>query len=372
MQRFIVAVLLLTACAAPPPKATQPALATATPAPPSTPTNTPLPSPTATPALLPLQIVEWNEYPYTNLADPANTDTHVEVLIHNPNNVPIRIDQNAGELRFINAAGETVYANPNPVFYIWQGEWMLPDETAALSACVCFNSSGLESQEWETLELVMPLELATDLAYTPDVELSIGEIVDIAAAHLGGSGFGVRLNLANTSDQVLESIAMRVQVYDAEGRYLGTIGYGNAVVSFTDDVGIQPGDTGTGIEVIEIEYYDAYRMTFEPHALGILWQEPTPAPTLSAALEVWEGIPIMPAALGGMEADGSYQYTTLAPLEEIRAFYESELAALGYTLESVDDGGAEYMLLNFTNGSKTLQVGIASVGGFNAVVLLLN
>jgi hypothetical protein len=265
----LLAVFTLAACSAPPAVATQQAPATETPVP-STPTDTPLPSLTPTPELLPLQIVEWSEYPYTNLADPSNTDTHVEVLIHNPNDVPVRIDQNAGELRFANSAGEVVYSNPNPTFYIWQGEWMLPNETAALSACVCFNSSGLEKQDWETLELVMPLQLATGLAYTPDVEVTTGEVIDLAAAHLGGSGFGLEMTLTNTSDQVLESIATRIQVYDAEGRYLGTIGYGNAVVSFIEDVGIQPGATGTGIEVIEIEYYDARRMTFEVHALGIL------------------------------------------------------------------------------------------------------
>jgi hypothetical protein len=268
---LVLLVSALAACTAPAATTASQPTAAATTAPAASATVSPAPSLTPTPALLELEIVEWHEFPYTNLADPSNTDTHVEMLIHNPNNVPIRIDQNAGELRFVNSAGETVYANPNPVFYIWQGEWMLPNETAALSACVCFVSSGLEPQAWESLELLMPVEEATGLAYTTDVEVTTGDIIDLAAAHLGGSGFGLEMHLANTSDQVLESIAMRVQVYGADGSYIGTIAYGNAVVSFTEDVGIQPGDTGSGIEVIDIEYYTG-PMTFEVHALGILAQ----------------------------------------------------------------------------------------------------
>jgi hypothetical protein len=320
---------------------------------------------------LPLEIVEWHEYPYTNLADPNNTDTHVEVLIRNPNNVPVRLDRDTGELRFVTSAGEIAYANPNATFYIWQGEWMLAGETAALSACVCFMSSGLEPQEWESLELVMPLEEATDLAYTPDVEVSTGAIIDIAEAHLGGSGFGVELFLANTSEHVLESIPMRVHVYAEDGSFLGVIGYGNAVVSFTEDVGIQPGDTGNGIEFIEIEYYDANRMSFETHAIGLLAQEPeTQELPSDAPLAEWEGIPVMPGAVGGMAADDGYQFTTLVPLDEIVLYYETELAALGYQIEKVVDPA--YTILYISSGNASGAVAIASMGGINAVAITLS
>jgi hypothetical protein len=234
------------------------------------PTATPTlePSPTPTPELLTLEIIEWAEYPYTNLSDPANTDTHVEVLVHNPNNVPVRLNRDQMELRFINAAGEIVYANPNPFFYIWQGEWMLPDETAPLSACVCFWTSGLETQDWETLELIVPLEVADDIVYTLDVEVTIGEFFSLADAHLGGSGEGAELTLTNTSDQALESIPMRVLARDANGRFVGVVTFGNSVVSFTEDISIQPGDTGNGIVVSDINYYDG-PMTYEVNAIGI-------------------------------------------------------------------------------------------------------
>jgi hypothetical protein len=229
------------------------------------------PSTTPTPALLNIEILEWSEFPYANLADPANTDTRVEVLIRNPNDVPVRIDQDGAELKFVNAAGEVVYSNPNPFLYVWEGSWMLPGETAALSACVCFWSSSLQKQDWTTLELTAPLEAATDLAYTLDVEVTIGEFFSLAEAHLGGSGVGAEITLANTSDQVLESIPLRVFAYDASGRYVGMVTFGNAVGSFTENISIQPGDTANGVVVSEIDYIDpSVPLTYEVAAIGIL------------------------------------------------------------------------------------------------------
>jgi hypothetical protein len=229
------------------------------------------PSPTPAPTLLDLEILEWSEFPYANLADPANTDTRVEVLIRNPNDVPVRIDQNGVELKFVNAAGDAVYSNPNPLLYIWEGSWMLPGETAALSACVCFWSSSLQKQEWTSLELTAPLEAATDLAYTTDVEVTIGEFFSLAETHLGGDGLAAEITLTNTSDQVLESIPLHVFAYDANGRYVGMATFGNAVGSFTENIRIQPGDTADGIVVSDIDYIDInVPLTYEVAAIGIL------------------------------------------------------------------------------------------------------
>jgi hypothetical protein len=225
------------------------------------------PPATPTPALLNLEILEWSEFPYVNAADPSNTDTHVEVLIRNPNNVPVRIDRDAVELRFLNSASDVVFSNENPFFYIWEGAWMLPGETAALSACVCFWTSGVQRQDWVSLELTAPLEVATDLAYTLDVEVTLGEFFPL----LGGDSLGAEVTLTNTSDQVLESIPMRVFARDAGGRYVGMVTFGNAVVSFTEDIGIQPGATGSGIVVSDIDYIESNTpLTYEVQAIGIL------------------------------------------------------------------------------------------------------
>ena len=268
--------LALAACGAPAAAPTEsvasppPPAVTETAEPTATETATPEPSPTPTEvALLPLELVEWAEFRYANPADPANTDTHVEVLIRNPNDVPVRIDQDGVDLRFVNSAGAVVFSNKNPFFYVWEGAWMLPGETAALSACVCFWTSGVEKQEWETLEWVVPLESATDIAYTEDVEVILGEWFSLAEAHLGGAGLGAEITLANTSDQVLESIPLRVLARDGLRRYVGIATFGNAVASFVEDIDIQPGDTASGVVVNDIDYFDG-PMTYEVNAIGIL------------------------------------------------------------------------------------------------------
>lgn len=234
------------------------------------PAESPTPEPTAAEPVLDLEILEWAEFPYANLADPSNTDTHVEVLIRNPNDFPVKVDTDSDELRFVDAAGDVAYANPSSVFSIWEGEWMLPGETAALSACVCFVSSGFEKKDWSTLELVAPLERYEDVDYTRDVEVTLGEFFSLADAHLGGDGLGAEITLTNTSDRVLESIPLRVLARDSEGRYVGVVTSGNAVASFTENIGIQPGDTANGVIVSEIDYVDIdIPLTYEVAAIGI-------------------------------------------------------------------------------------------------------
>src|SRR5688572_9050787 len=111
---FILVIPIAAACRSPAPTATHtPAVSpTETTAPTATAvpteTATPEPSLTPTPAVLDLEIVEWSEWPYANPADPANTDTHVEVLIRNPNDFPVRVNNDEDELRFLNAAGDVV------------------------------------------------------------------------------------------------------------------------------------------------------------------------------------------------------------------------------------------------------------------------
>ncbi len=244
---------------------------TTTPAP--TATEAPLPTATVAEPVLDLEILEWAEFPYANLADPSNTDTHVEVLIRNPNDFAVRVDTQTTELRFVTAAGDVAYVNPSAVFYIWDGEWMLPGETAALSACVCFQTSGLTKQDWATLDLVAPVARLTDVEHTLDVEVTLGEFFNLAEAHLGGDSLGAEITITNTSDRTLESIPMRVLARDAQGHFVGVAAYGNAVASFTEPTAIQPGDTATGVIVSAIDYVDMNTpLTYEVAAIGI----PTP------------------------------------------------------------------------------------------------
>lgn len=46
----------------------------------------------------------------------------------------------------------------------------------------------------------------------------------------------------------------------------------------------------------------------------------------------WNGIPIMPEATAGQEVMGDYQFETNVSAEEIKAYYEHEMAGLGWKL----------------------------------------
>jgi hypothetical protein len=367
---LLIVALTLAACATPAPTPTgtstiaPPPAATATPLSTATVTASPEPSLTPTPALLDLEIVEWYEHSIPNLVDPSSGVTNVEVLIRNPNDVPVRIDRDKAELRFVNSAGEVVYANPSPFFYIWEGEWMTPNQTAALQACMCFESQGLARPEWESLELVAPLEITTP-SYTPDVEVT-AEFVLLEEVLHGYSGPGVATTLTNTSDQVLESISTLVFARDASGRYVGMASFGNAVVSFTEDIGIQPGDTASGFEVSQIDYLGNERLTYEVAAIGILAQGVSTDEPLGEPTTEWQGIPIMPGAISGGETDDGYEFTTQATIDEIAQFYEVALAAQGYSLTTTgEEAGVTFLL--FQKGSTQAIVGILPVGGIHRV-----
>jgi hypothetical protein len=252
------------------------ALATDTQAP--SPTTTPKPSPTATlepsstatQAIRQLEIEEWGVYPYANPADPQNTDTHVEILVRNPNDFPVRVNLDKVELRLLNAARAIVYTNPNPTFYIWEGSWIMGGETAAITACLCFETDGVAKQEWESLELAAPLEAAPGIAYTSDVNVTLGEFFSLEEAHMGGDQMGAEIELKNTSDQALKSFEVRVIARDANGKYVGVAVYG----SFGDwdssgnYVKIEPGASSGGILVSMIDYVDE-PLGYEVTAIGI-------------------------------------------------------------------------------------------------------
>jgi hypothetical protein len=230
-------------------------------------TASPEPSPTPKETVLDLEVLEWAVYPYANRADPQNTDTRLEILARNPNEFPVQVNRDEVELRLLNAAGEIAYTNANPRFYIWEGSWILGGETVPISACVCFETDGVEKQEWESLELVIPLEAATSIAYTTDVDVNVGEFFSLQEAHLGGDVLGAEINLVNTSDQILKSFEVRMSARDASGKYVGVAIYGSFVEqSIPGD--IEPGASAGGIVVSEIDYVDG-PLVYEVTAIGI-------------------------------------------------------------------------------------------------------
>ena len=233
-------------------------------------TASPKPSSTATPAILQLEIAEWAVYPYANSADPKNTDTRVEILVRNPNEFPVRVNTDEVELRLLNAAGEIVYTNANPTFYIWEGSWILGGETVPISACACFETDGVAKQEWKALELVAPLTEAPGIAYTTDVDVSIGEFFSLEKAHLGGNQLGAEIKLVNKSGQPLKSFEARVIARDANNKYVGVAIYGSFVGQDNsgNSVRIEPGASGGGIMVSQIDYVDG-ALRYEVTAIGI-------------------------------------------------------------------------------------------------------
>jgi hypothetical protein len=333
--------------------ATETAVATATV------TASPEPSLTPTPAPLDLEIVEWFEHANPNLADPSITDTNVEILVHNPNDFPVHVNTDEMEFRLLDSAGETVYTVGSSYFSLWQGSWMLAGESTGFQICACFQSSGLEPREWESIELVALLEPATDLVYTTDVEVTLGEPMS-----LFGSGTGIPITMTNTSGQPLESIPMRVIARDASGRYIGMPAFGNSVASFTEEISILRGSSSLGFLDSEIDYFDG-PLTYEVVAIGIPAQGAAAIPT-GAPLAEWEGIPIMPGALSGGETSEGYEFSTQASIDEITQFYGAALAELGYSLTtSGEDSGITFLL--FEKGSAQAIVGILPAGEFNRV-----
>ncbi len=241
-----------------------------TPSPEPFPSATPEPSLTATPALSPLEIQEWAIYPYANLADPQVTDQRVEMLVRNPNDFPVRVNTSDAEIRFLNAAGEVVYRNPSPTFYIWEGSWILGGETVPISVCECFDTDGVARQAWELLELFAPLEAASNIVYTNDVEVNLGEFFSLSEAHLGGDEMGVEIKLVNTSDQVLKRFEVHVTARDANSKYVGVAISGSFADrdnagNYTD---IAPGASGGGVVVSLIDYVDG-PLNYEVTAIGI-------------------------------------------------------------------------------------------------------
>ena len=72
----------------------------------------------------------------------------------------------------------------------------------------------------------------------------------------------------------------------------------------------------------------------------------------------WQGFPIMPGAIAGEEDDNMYTFVIEASPDEVRVYYERELAKLGYGLmasglmaSGVNDAGETKMLMFIGDGN---------------------
>ena len=107
-------------------------------------------------------------------------------------------------------------------------------------------------------------------------------------------------------------------------------------------------------------------------------QPPTETPDPISALlpsgipeKEWKGIPIMPGAINGEGDDESYKFTIKAPVEEVQAYYEKELAILGWDLMAEGSGDTGSVMLIFNNGvPPLLPVSIFSYGDLTLVLIV--
>ncbi len=80
---------------------------------------------------------------------------------------------------------------------------------------------------------------------------------------------GSEITLANTSEQVLKNFGVRVTARDASGKYVGVAIYGSFVPDFSNSEAIiEPGASGNGIVVSEIDYVDV-PLVYDVTAIGI-------------------------------------------------------------------------------------------------------
>ena len=95
---------------------------------------------------------------------------------------------------------------------------------------------------------------------------------------------------------------------------------------------------------------------------------PTPAGT---PVKNWNGIPIMPNAIAGDDETQSYAFTLKAPADEVKKFYEKELAKLGWNEFATSEGTSQTILLMFVKGSDSITISIFSQTDGTIYVLLV-
>jgi len=85
----------------------------------------------------------------------------------------------------------------------------------------------------------------------------------------------------------------------------------------------------------------------------------------------WKGIPIMPDAIDGEGDDEAYRYTVKATVAEVQAYYEQELAKLGWSLMAggTGDTGAAMLIFN-TGASPFIPISIIPHGDITLVLIV--
>lgn len=103
--------------------------------------------------------------------------------------------------------------------------------------------------------------------------------------------------------------------------------------------------------------------TPEPTATATLVPTATPIPPTATPtdmvlptpsgkpLKVWEGIPIMPGAIAGNGDSGSYTFIIKTTTEAVQAYYDLEMAKLGWQGLATGKGTTDALMLMYMKGA---------------------
>lgn len=104
--------------------------------------------------------------------------------------------------------------------------------------------------------------------------------------------------------------------------------------------------------------------THTPRPTGLPMPEGTP-------VAEWNGIPVMPEAIAGEGDAQGYLFTILASSDEVQAFYERKLAALGWGVLGVGQSKNGAVLLIFMKNNDTFSISIIDPGLEDGVLQVL-
>lgn len=112
-------------------------------------------------------------------------------------------------------------------------------------------------------------------------------------------------------------------------------------------------------------------VTLQPAVSAIASSE-TPAVAVTVdsegqSVSAWNGIPIMPGALTGEGDSDGYVFTIQATPEQIQAYYQTELAKLGWHPLPTEDAS---VLMFANSAADTLTISILTQGNDSLVLLV--
>lgn len=227
IRKFAVALsflILIAACSAPAPAATNTTIAPApaTEAPAASATTAPEASPAATETAPQLEIVEW--YVWTSVPEfEGNTPTtYIEVLVRNPYDYPVKVFEPS--VQFLNG-GEIVMRTRDINLYLFaDAGWnmILPGETVPGQVIAWPNRFVAEQPEWDSFTISADIEEATPIAYTTELQINTGSFISRDDSPSGFRTYYTNGTVTNTSGQPLKTILLRSIVRDASGHFVGS------------------------------------------------------------------------------------------------------------------------------------------------------